>query len=1065
MTAFPDTPQPSSVQRSVLVIILISCTLSLSSQEISFQSVPQPNRSSNTISSSEDSKGYLWFSSSNGLYRYDGYRYTSYFNNPEDTNSLSSNFTLSVHADRDGYIWVGTMSTGLDRLDPVTGIFKHFRADKNDTAGLIYNKINVIQQDKNGMIWVGTDYGLNSIDPKTFAITRYIHNVSDTSSLSIKEVRVIYEDRQGTLWIGTGAPYSENPTKEGGLSRFNRSKNNFTRYSHQPANSQSLIENRVTAIYEDSHNTFWVGTTGDGLHTMDRANGTFTRHLFDPAHPDKLSRPSLKETISWATDHITFITEDATGKLWIGTLENGALSYDYTTKKTERYPFFKNSFNDEDDVNATWATSTKDGVFWIGTWNGLFRADPLRKTIPFVYTGKRISCIYKDSTSDLWYGGYGTGLVRKDYSGIETRFVNDPHNPASITDNSIRSIYRDKHGVFWIGTEKGLNRFDKNKGTFSIVRINNVNPLGLNNDTASMILESRDGSLWFAIPFNRVVRINPKDRSQISYIPDPNNTNTISSSLINKFYEDREGNMWVGTYLGGLNKIDLKTGKITRTLDKSTVKSILEDAKGIMWIGTTSGLFRSDIQKEKFTLYHDPDKKISPNIAVGGVLEDSQKNLWLGTSEGILRIDNTREKLVFFRSGNDIDMVSFKSEEGELFFGDREGYFAFFPSKLAGNPRPPTIDIQTFRLDDKPVMVKDNGPLKQQLSQVNNIELLHDQNVFSFEFTGIHFSNPAQNKILYRLENYDNNWREGGEEMLASYYKVPPGKYIFHVRSANADRIWSQRSISIVINPPWWKTWQAYTGYALVAIAFVWLLIRFRVKSLKKQIAEQNRALQVEELSRQKTEMEMQALRAQMNPHFIFNSLNSINRFILQNNKDEASDYLSKFSRLIRLILNNSQASMVSLQNEIDSVQLYLELEALRFDHHFTFKINIAENIEPEAVMVPPLIIQPFVENSIWHGLMHKKEQGHLSIDVFEENDLLVCKIKDDGVGRKKAADIKSRSKTTYQSMGMKITGTRIDLLQQQKLNEPSIVINDLVLPDNTPAGTEVIIRLPLKYN
>ena len=218
------------------------------------------------------------------------------------------------------------------------------------------------------------------------------------------------------------------------------------------------------------------------------------------------------------------------------------------------------------------------------------------------------------------------------------------------------------------------------------------------------------------------------------------------------------------------------------------------------------------------------------------------------------------------------------------------------------------------------------------------------------------------------------------------------------------------------------------------------------------------------ELQQQATDLEMQALRAQMNPHFIFNSLNSINRFILQNNKAQASEYLTKFSKLVRLILQNSQVSLITLENELEALQLYLELEAVRFDDHFEFKIIVEDELNAAGLKVPPLIIQPYAENAIWHGLMHKEEKGHLQIELYEEENMLCCKITDDGVGRKKAVELKSKSASTHKSMGMQITANRITMLQKEK-NSPTIKITDLILPDGTGGGTEVLIKIPACYD
>lgn len=215
------------------------------------------------------------------------------------------------------------------------------------------------------------------------------------------------------------------------------------------------------------------------------------------------------------------------------------------------------------------------------------------------------------------------------------------------------------------------------------------------------------------------------------------------------------------------------------------------------------------------------------------------------------------------------------------------------------------------------------------------------------------------------------------------------------------------------------------------------------------------------ELQQQKTELEMQALRAQMNPHFIFNSLNSINCFILQNNKAQASEYLTKFSKLVRLILQNSQAALIPLENELEALKLYLELEAVRFEHQFEYKIIIDNDLDADLLKVPPLIIQPYAENAIWHGLMHKEEKGHLEIKLFQCDKVLCCKITDDGVGRQKATELKSKSTSTHKSMGMRITAERIAMLQQKKQIDTTIQITDLVLPDGSAGGTEVLLKIP----
>ncbi len=258
-----------------------------------------------------------------------------------------------------------------------------------------------------------------------------------------------------------------------------------------------------------------------------------------------------------------------------------------------------------------------------------------------------------------------------------------------------------------------------------------------------------------------------------------------------------------------------------------------------------------------------------------------------------------------------------------------------------------------------------------------------------------------------------------------------------------------------------------------ILVLLVFASIIFRNIILKRRIEKQRlenelklQKLESEktkvEFQQQTTELEMQALRAQMNPHFIFNSLNSINRFILQNDKAKASEYLTKFSRLVRLILQNSQAALIPLESELEALKLYLELEAVRFDNQFKYKVSVDEELDMEVLKVPPLIIQPYAENAIWHGLMHKEEKGHLEIEVYQCDEVLCCKITDDGVGRQKASELKSKSASTHKSMGMRITADRIAMLQQKKQIDTTIKITDLVLPDGSAGGTEVLLKIPV---
>lgn len=1040
-----------SLHKYICLLWFISTTPAVIGQSINLLKVEHPGINFPMGVGTEDPEGYVWFGSANGIYRYDGYQLLNWSNDPMDSNSLAANRIESMLAARDNMIWIGTETSGLDMFDPTTETFTHFRYNPHNENSLTSDKITALLEDKNGVIWVGTHSGLNCLDPKTKKIRRYQHLESDTSSLSNNQVRALYEDRSGTIWVGTGSAFDPNPDSLGGLNRFIPATQSFKRYVHDSKNITSLIDNRVRAIFEDSRGVFWIGTAGDGLHTMDRSTGKFTHYLFNREDPGKLSRPPLKEVVSWATDHITFINEDAAGYIWIGTLGNGVARYDFRSGKIIHLPPDPKEDVDLRRQNSWWSLSTKDGNFWIGYWNGVYKLDPLRKDISFVRTGFHVAGIYQDSVN-IWYGGRGSGLIRRNINTGEQKSYAPAHSGFSA-NNSIYSITRGPRNQLLIGTDNGLQFFNPTTCLFSRYEPGGLSKSGINDYTVFSAIEDQQHNIWFSTLGKGLGRIDPSE--QISYYKkNPGDSNSLDANGIKCLFEDRDGNIWIGLYLGGVNKLKPSTGKIEHFLQGADVLNITQDEFGIIWAGTASGLYRSNESHTRFLLFRDAYNEVPANIRVGAILEDNYRNLWMSSSVGILKLSPKREKLVVWAKNDRVDDRGFKSKQGQLYFGDSKGYFAFYPGELRSNPNPPQIHITNFRVGDKPAHIPADG-----------LRLEHYDNSFSFQFAGIHYTNPSRNRHLYRLEGYDNEWRSGNEDRTASYSNVQPGKYVFRIRAINSDGISSEEAVPITIYPPFWKTWWAYLIYAVITILIIWLFISYRVRSFRSRLLEKEREIQFEELRRQKSEIEMQALRAQMNPHFIFNSLNSINRFILQNNKNEASEYLSKFSMLVRLILNHSQASSITLQSELDALHLYLELESLRFKNHFKYEVRIDDSVDPGVLRVPPLIVQPFVENAIWHGLMQKPESGNLEIDFSIEDGMLLCRVKDDGIGRKAAAEINSKSRVKHKSYGMKITTSRIALLQKEESKNVSVTINDLILTDNSSGGTEVVIKLPVRYD
>ncbi len=416
----------------------------------------------------QDRQGYLWFTTSFGLYRYDGYQVRAYLHDLANPNSVSAGVLETVYADREGILWIGTQSNGLDRLDPETGTFTHYTHRPRDTTSLSHNFVAAILEDGQGILWVGTHGGLNRLDRKTGTFTRYLYNPRDSATLSNDQVRSLYEDRRGTLWIGTGSPFiGESPEGAGGLNRLDRKTGRFTRYLHNSQDPHSLVNNQVRAILEDSRGTFWVGTGGDGLHTMDRQRGTFRRYPYDPAHPERLSRPYLQVGKLDATlpgtreSGVSFIKE-ANGDIWIGSYYGGLNRYNPNTGQVTHFEGDPNQLDGLLD-RAMWSAHvTRDGVLFLGScWSNLYRVNPapLRLVQHPRLSGvlrRAVNTLYEDSAGRLWMGGSLLGLLLQDRKKGRQPFPPLPAELAPLENESIRTLYPDRQGALWIGTGKGL---------------------------------------------------------------------------------------------------------------------------------------------------------------------------------------------------------------------------------------------------------------------------------------------------------------------------------------------------------------------------------------------------------------------------------------------------------------------------------------------------------------------------------------------------------------------------------------------------------------------------------
>lgn len=549
----------------------------------------------------------------------------------------------------------------------------------------------------------------------------------------------------------------------------------------------------------------------------------------------------------------------------------------------------------------------------------------------------------------------------------------------------------------------------------------------------------------------------------------------LANQRLRSVMADSRGIIWLGSWDDNLirwfdpvtNKLIIKND-ITKTTTETNVPihKIVEDTKrGVVWIAATAhGLW-------KYTRHTDRWEKIRLNNTdeVINILLTDDGTLWLKSLNALIRYRPETGNVKYLGAEYDLKAMPFgsfiKGDNDELFF-DR---FRFFSHEIHDITSKPHIVFSFLKVFDHQL------PLTQTINSLTEIKLHYNQNFFSIGFSALSYLQHTKNQYAYQLKNFNSDWIQVGNTPLATFTNVPPGEYELLIKGSNYDGVWSDvRSLKIIITPPYWQTWWFRLLIGLIALTILYAVYRYRLaqQTLKSRLAAEEALRKQEEAFRKQREAEYQqriaqteiaALRAQMNPHFIFNCLNSIQFYAANNDAEAASNYLTKFSRLIRLVLENSRSEKVALANELETLRLYIEMEAMRFGKKLNYEISIDPEIDIDTLQIPPLLIQPFVENAVWHGLMHKPQGGIVRIEVRQSMDsLLTVIVSDNGIGRKKATEIKSKSVTKHKSFGMKVTAERIEQINQLYKIDTQVEIIDLKDALGHVSGTQVIIQIPV---
>lgn len=521
--------------------------------------------------------------------------------------------------------------------------------------------------------------------------------------------------------------------------------------------------------------------------------------------------------------------------------------------------------------------------------------------------------------------------------------------------------------------------------------------------------------------------------------------------LIETAVRDRPGNYWMGTY-GGLLVTDSAFQNSVADSDFAPgklVSAVLMRNDSTAWCGSV-GLF--EVVKKGNAL---KKRKIFPELAnqrISMLRRDKAGRIWIGADDGLYLLNRNTSKLQWFDFRDNVQNKPFsmnavlEASDGHIYAGGLNGLNYFDPALLKYREEKLNVLIAAVRVNqDDSLLTGSQGPLTLKSAQ-STIEI---------QYLTPYFRNPEKLMYRYRLAGLDDNWVDNARNSRVKFSSLPPGQYTFSVAASLDGITWSETAtpLSFVILQPWWRTWWFIGAVVAAAGALTYWLFRRRVMVIRRQTA----------LREHMAELEMRALRAQMNPHFIFNCLNSINRYIVKSDNATASLYLTRFAKLIRLILDNSNSKKVLLSNELEALKLYIEMERIRFDSKFDYRIIIEDDVHTDSIGVPSLIIQPYVENAIWHGLLHKESNGSLwvKIRMLDENTL-ECIIEDNGVGREKAAEYRSKSATGKKSLGMKLTQDRITVLNQYMQTNASVEIVDLEDDHRVATGTRVVVIIPV---
>ncbi len=983
----------------------------------------------------QDRRGFMWFGSDDGLNKYDGHNFHIFKHDVYDERSLPDNTVRMMVEDTRSRLWIVTNDGSVSMREAGKEHFHRCRMEGMLRSAAPKATISAMCARSDGSVWLGTSLGQIFVCPAGEREFHFQQTISPQHSKAVS-IYVLFEDKEDRLWLGS----------QFGVYEWSKARGTFSLRSTRSKAEKAPL---VRALFLDQRGELWAA--GNELWLYDRKSQCFEVN----------TPPTLKDAFA-GSNAVRSICQDHRGYMWMGGLA-GLIRFESQSGEgillgdDLRRPNFTNRLRVyalyRDRSDNIWVASSRNGLIKIPLFSSVFHHHGAAPDSPL--DNNRIRALMEDREGRLWVGAE-TGLFFAP-SLDEVRLERlDGLQPRDSPLAPVNALTQDSSGRIWIGySARDVVIYDPASGHIDHVR-RDSGPGKLQGFVYSMLTD-KDGDVWLGS--NDGLVWHQADSARFRTFPIPHLAdNFAGKSVIFDILEDQEGTIWVGG-MDGLLKFDRASAVFTRhysnyiqdsgSISARVVLDIYEDPLGSLWIGTNGGGFnRLDRASGRFR--HFTVRDGLANNTVYGIQGDTQGHLWMSTNGGLCRYDTLRKIFRTFGAREGLQDNEFffgahsHGRDGELLFGGVNGFNIFHPDSVPVNRHLPPIVISRFKALD--------SILHNELQNGDHLTLSYDQNSFSFEFAALDYCNPERNQYAYMLEGIDSDWINSGGRRYAAYTKLPPDRYTLRVKGSNDDNQWNEEGLTVTIDlrPPFWQT-LLFRSAALTAIgALIVLLVRLRIRSVQRREASR----------RQQLEAELQALRLQLNPHFIFNSLTSIQHMLLARDPEGASDVLAQFAHLIRSLLEHSRREQVSLAEELNIIEYYLRLQALRFNGDLHWDIRLAHDIDSRRLAVPPLLFQPFVENSIMHGLAYKKGRRQIVIDISRRKGTLFCSIEDNGIGRERA----SQHKRPVRSTGTQATRERLSLLSEQKRQHFSMRVVDLYTKFGDPDGTRVEIALAESY-